>query len=68
MTLYCILFIIYTYTKNFLGTGLRPNILNTCHYLLHILSPNTKKSKYIDSLNVNAATAILLHGFFSSKI
>ncbi|CAG8693560.1 20388_t:CDS:2 [Rhizophagus irregularis] len=50
------------------GTGLRSNILNTCHYLLHILSPNTKKSKYIDSLNVNAATAILLHGFFSSKI
>ncbi|GBC07440.1 hypothetical protein RclHR1_07470005 [Rhizophagus clarus] len=50
------------------GTGLRPNILNTCHHLLHILSPNINKSKYIDSLNVNAATAVLLQGFYNNKI
>ncbi|RIA83378.1 Alpha/beta knot methyltransferase [Glomus cerebriforme] len=49
------------------GTGLRMNILNTCHHQLYISSPNTNKSEYVDSLNVNAATAVLLQGFLGDK-
>ncbi|CAI2189378.1 10128_t:CDS:2 [Funneliformis geosporum] len=47
--------------------GLRPNILDSCHYHLYIPSPHVNKLEYIDSLNVNAATAVLLQRFLGDK-
>ncbi|CAG8743756.1 14669_t:CDS:2, partial [Funneliformis caledonium] len=49
------------------GMGLRPNILNACHYHLYIPSSHPNKLEYIDSLNVNAATAVLLQRFLGNK-
>ncbi|CAG8456787.1 15645_t:CDS:2 [Acaulospora colombiana] len=45
------------------GAGLRSNVASICSHMLYIPSYNKAKSRYIDSLNVNAATAVLLQAF-----
>ncbi|CAI2183068.1 13707_t:CDS:2 [Funneliformis geosporum] len=40
---------------------------DSCHYHLYIPSPHVNKLEYIDSLNVNAATAVLLQRFLGDK-
>eukprot|EP01125_Pyxidicula_operculata_P012175 TRINITY_DN3995_c0_g1_i3.p1 TRINITY_DN3995_c0_g1~~TRINITY_DN3995_c0_g1_i3.p1 ORF type:complete len:125 (-),score=6.53 TRINITY_DN3995_c0_g1_i3:52-426(-) len=48
------------------GRGMRKNISELCDVLVHISPTNEKKLFTVDSLNVSAATSILLYKIASS--